>query len=95
MNPIRINPNEASRAFESGITIVVRRQTSGLYMVAAINLATRLPVFKPSYVGRGQVAAAVAEEVRMLDKCGWGGKGSRASRERRSCVLKTCQVEEG
>jgi hypothetical protein len=86
MKPFRLNLKEIRRAFEDGTTIVVRQQASGLYMVAAVDLATRLPVFKPSYVERDQVPAAVAAEVRMLDRCGWGGRGARASRERNLCT---------
>lgn len=82
MKPMNISPKEVSRA-SGGLTIVVRGQTNGLYMVAAVSLRTKLPVFKPSMVERSQVSRAVRDELRMVDKCGFNCPMATASRARR------------
>ena len=85
MKPIKLSTKEMRRASTDGYTVVTRPQTDGLYMVAVVSLKTGLPVFKPSYVTKGDVSKAVAQEVRMLDKCGGGDRMAAASRDRNFC----------
>lgn len=87
MKPIKLSTKEVRRASTDGFTVVARLQTNGLYMVAAVSLKTGLPVFKPSYVAKGDVSKAVAQEVRMLAKCGGGDLMAAASRERNFCKV--------
>lgn len=85
MKPIRLSTKEVSRASTDGYTVVTRRQTDGFYMVAIVSLKTSLPVFIPSHVAKCDVSKAVAQEVRMLDKCGGGDQMAAASRDRNFC----------
>lgn len=85
--PIRLTEKEKKRAFHDphygrSYTIAVRRQADGQYMVAVVNLDGRI-WSRPSYVeSKDLVPAAVAAQVRWLDKMSMGGRGARASRER-------------
>lgn len=85
MKPIHITSKEARRA-SGGLTIVVRGQANGLYMVAAVRVQTGLPVFRPSYVEREDIAQAVGAELRMVDKCGFICPMASASRHRNYCT---------
>lgn len=83
MKTIRLSVKEIRRASEDGCTIVARRQENGLYMVALVDVATGMPVFKPSFVEKADISEAVKNELRMGDKCGgMGGKMASASRHR-------------
>jgi Glu-tRNA(Gln) amidotransferase subunit E-like FAD-binding protein len=85
MKPIKLSAKEIRRASDDGYTVVTRPQPDGLVMVAIVNLKTCLPVFKPSFVTKDLVSKAVAEDVRMLDKCGLGDHMAWASRDRNFC----------
>jgi len=82
MKPINLTQKEIQRACD-GLTVVVRLQAStNLYMVAAVNVQTGLPVFKPSMVSKSEIHKAVRTELRMASKCGMGGSMADASRFR-------------
>ena len=70
---MKLTDKEKSRAFPDGTTVIVRPQAWGGYMVAAVDIHTGEPVFVASFVeSKEGISAAVAAEVRMLDKCGMG-----------------------
>lgn len=81
MKPINITAKELARSDE-GLTIVVRRQPSGLYMVAAVSLSTCLPIFRPSFVAKQDIGQAAQQELRMADKCGRSSGLTDSSRHR-------------
>jgi hypothetical protein len=83
---IRLRPTEVARA-DNGITIVVRPQAAGGYMVAAVRIEgeTGLPLgraFTEMVAAKAEVARAVAEVARWLDKAGVLTRMGGASRKR-------------
>lgn len=85
MKPINLTDKEIRRA-SGGLTIIVRRQAAGGYMVAAVVVETGMPALKPSFVERSEVAKTVKSELRMIDKCGFNCPMASASRDRFFCT---------
>jgi hypothetical protein len=81
MKPMNLSAKEIRRA-DGNLTVVVRPQVGGLFMVAAVSLLSGLPIFKPSYVAGGEISVAVRNELRMACKCGWRSSMAEASRHR-------------
>lgn len=81
--PLRLTPKEIARGDE-GWTIVVRPQSSGKIMVAAINVETGMPFGRkvPFVDDRSEIQEAAQQELRMLSKMGMGGNMADASRMR-------------
>ena len=84
MKPMTLTHKEIRRA-SNGLTVVVRPQVTGLYMVAVVRVETGLPCLRPSYVEWSGIRGAVKSELRMIDKCGFNCPMADASRHRNFC----------
>lgn len=82
---VRITPKEVSRG-SGGVTIIARPQVDGTYWVTAVKIDgnSGTPMGRPyeQYVSKDDVPQAIKEVNRWLDKMGFGGDMSDASRNR-------------
>jgi len=81
---MKLTSKEIGRASE-GLTVVVRPQANGKYLVAVVRVETSRPVMRPSIVKASEVRQAIKNDLRMIDKCGFDCPMADASRTRNFC----------
>lgn len=76
------NAKELSRA-DNGFTAVVRPNPKGGWNVVIVSIYTFLPVFKVNHAQtKEEIAQIIADDLRMMDKCGYSIDMAEASRDR-------------